>query len=139
MAEQQSPEELSAADRKALGDLDILQEKMGRCDELLRPDGGAMQDTVPKSEDVMQVIGFLEACAPRMVELVEAAAQGALSEPVLMKSLEVNDRLTKYLQEIDAINLVEADAPEIRQTSTDEDFDAFLNDRTSGAAGDDLS
>jgi hypothetical protein len=69
-----------AADRKILADLDVLVEKMDTCDNLLRP-GGVLATTVQKSAAVTEIIGFLEACAPRMVELVEAAAQGALSEP----------------------------------------------------------
>jgi len=43
----------------------------------------------------------LEACAPRMVELVEAAAQGALIESTLIKCLEINDRLLKVLSDCD--------------------------------------
>lgn len=131
-----APNEADAADRKVLGDLDILLEKMDRSDDLLRP-GGTFQERVLMTEEVMDVIGFLEACAPRMIELVEAAAQGALSEPVLMKCLEVNDRLTKNLADIDAVNFVEEEeAPAIQQRTTEDDFDAFLNERTSGAAED---
>jgi len=53
------------------------------------------------NEALLGVVGFLEACAPRMVELVEAAAQGALLEETLMKCLEVNDRLLKVLSDCD--------------------------------------
>jgi hypothetical protein len=45
-----------------------------------------------------------------MVELVQAAAQGALSEHVLERCLEVNDRLIKQLAEIDTISMTETPA-----------------------------
>ena len=110
----------SAADQKVLVDLSVLSEKMDKFDAIIRPTGGDRLERVPKSEAVLEVIGFLEACAPRMVELVEAAAQGALSELVLMKCLEVNDRLTKQLRDVEAITLTDPD-----------DLDAFLNERAS--------
>lgn len=48
---------------------------------------------------------------------------------VLMKCLEVNDRLTRNLSDIDAVTLVDpAAAP-----STEDDFDAFLSDRPAAA------
>lgn len=66
--------------QKILADLDLLLEKMDRCDSYLRPNGCLVESPVFKSEELLDVIGFLEACSPRMVELVEAATQGALSE-----------------------------------------------------------
>ena len=120
------------ADTKILADLETLSAKMDACDGILRP-GGTLVESVPKTEATLEIIGFLEACAPRMVELVEAAAQGALSEPVLMKCLEVNDRLTKNLSDIDKISLVEAEeSASLTATPSEDAFDAFLNDRTPG-------
>jgi hypothetical protein len=101
----------------------------------------------------------LEASAPRMVELVEVAAQGAVSDAVLMKCLDVNDRLTKALSDIDAaVTFVDNTSsetaaaaepdiavttapPAIATTKSEDEFDAFLSDRVSGntdAAGTDL-
>ena len=93
----------STVDNKVLADLDQLVEKMDLCDSMLRPGGGDPAPSVQKDEALLSVIGFLEACAPRMVELVEAAAVGAVSEHVLMKCLEVNDRLSKSLADIDTV------------------------------------
>jgi hypothetical protein len=45
-----------------------------------------------------------------------------------MKCLEVNDRLTRILSDIDAVTLVEPAA-----ASTEDDFDAFLSDRPAAA------
>jgi len=100
----------STVDAKIMADLDVLAEKMDLCDSVLRPGGGDPSPSVRQDDTIMTVIGFLEACSPRMVELVEAAAQGALSEQVLMKCLEVNDRLTKQLSDIDTTAMIETAA-----------------------------
>jgi hypothetical protein len=125
--------ETSAADRKVLGDLDILTEKMDRCTELLATNSGA----VPKTHELYDLVGFLEACAPRMVELVEAAAQGVMSDVVLMRALDVNDRLMKLLStDTEGLSFVEAADDGIQATSTEDEFDAFLSERTGSAQGD---
>jgi hypothetical protein len=167
----------AAADRKVLADLEILSERLRRCDELLAAAAAANSNsnsnatndddsTIVRSSTttaLLDVVGFLEASAPRMVELVEVAAQGAVSDAVLMKCLDVNDRLTKALSDIDAFvtfvdNSSEAAAaaaaaaaepdiavttapPAITTTKSEDEFDAFLSDRVSGntdAAGTDL-
>jgi hypothetical protein len=78
-----------------MADLNILKEKLDLCESLL--------PTATASDDgFLGVVGFLEACQPRVVELVEAAATGALGEAVLMECLSVNDRLTAMLVQTDA-------------------------------------
>jgi hypothetical protein len=47
-----------------------------------------------------------------------------------MKCLEVNDRLTRNLSDIDAVTLVETPPATV---STEDDFDAFLSDRPAAA------
>jgi hypothetical protein len=142
-----------AVDEKIMADLKVVNDKMDLCDSMLRPSSnktsGDYPTTIPKYDSLMGMIGYLEACAPRMVELVEAAAQGLLSEPVLMKCLDVNDRLTTMLSNIDKITFTEAPAvasaaaPSDTATNDDllltegtndgfDDFDAFLNERTGG-------
>jgi hypothetical protein len=97
-------------DNKIMNDLSTVCEKMDIIEGLLRPGGGNPVPSVRKDATVMSLIGFLEACAPRMVQLVEAAAQGFVSEPVLVKCLEVNDRLTKVMTDIDTVALTETPA-----------------------------
>ncbi|GKY94659.1 hypothetical protein MPSEU_000431300 [Mayamaea pseudoterrestris] len=80
--------------QKIHNDLQIVVDKMNGCESL-------MQSSKTASQELLAVVGFLEACQPRMIELVEAAAQGALSEQVLMEALQVNDRLTKILSDVD--------------------------------------
>lgn len=99
----------SSVDQKILADLGVLKEKLDKCDHYLRPGGAMFRERIAKTDDLLETIGFLEACSPRMVELVEAAAQGAVGEAVLMECLQINDRLAKCLTDIEAVTLVEND------------------------------
>ena len=100
----------NAVDAKIMADLEMLMEKCDLCESMLKPGSDSPAPSVQTDEACQSIIGFLEACAPRMVELVEAAAQGAVSDTVLMKALEVNDRLTKQLADIDTVALTETPA-----------------------------
>ena len=91
-------------------DLGTLREKMDLCDSMLKPGDGVPPLSVKTSEAMLAVIGFLEACAPRMIELVEAAASGALSEAVFEEVLTCNDRLQKQLSDIETAALTETPA-----------------------------
>merc|ERR1711862_839878 len=66
------------------------------CVEMVKEQNGKLDTT---NEALLGVIGFLESCVPRMVELVEAAAQGILLESTLETCLSVNDRLLKVLSD----------------------------------------
>ena len=99
----------SAADNKILGDLRTLEEKMDLCHSMLNPGAGYPKLSM-QSEAVMAVVGFLEACAPRMVELVECAATGALSEEVFAECLGTNDRLQKLLSDVETAVMTETPA-----------------------------
>ena len=102
----------ASADQKILKDLATLKEKMELCTALLKPDGaGAPAPSFKEpGTPLLDVIGFLEASAPRMVELVEAAAQGALGEDVFASCLEVNDQLQKLLADVETQALTETTA-----------------------------
>mmetsp|Transcript_62502 Transcript_62502/g.152158 ORF Transcript_62502/g.152158 Transcript_62502/m.152158 type:complete len:208 (+) Transcript_62502:53-676(+) len=101
---------MATADTKILKDLGTLREKMDLCDSMLSPGDGVPPLSVKTSEAMLAVIGFLEACAPRMIELVEAAASGALSETVFEEVLMCNDRLQKQLTDIETVALTETPA-----------------------------
>lgn len=109
----------SAVDAKILADLDVVVEKLDLCESLLENS----KITGQEDDNLLAVIGFLEACAPRMVELVEAAAQGALSENALMKCLEVNDRLTKQLEDVDDTDDLKPAASEATSSSANDIVD----------------
>jgi hypothetical protein len=97
------------ADTKILSDLKWLTEKMDLCNSMLNPGAGDPKLSM-QSESMLAVIGYLEACAPRMVELVEAAATGVLSEEVFAECLSANDRLQKLLTDVDTAALTETAA-----------------------------
>ena len=130
----------SNADSKILSDLQTLAEKMDLCDFMLNP-GAADPKLSMKSESMLAVIGFLEACAPRMVELVEAAATGALSEEVFAECLSANDRLQKLLEDVDTATITEttasttaASAPASADDTEDMD-DLFFGESSSTPVG----
>lgn len=118
----------TAADAKILGDLQQLTEKMDLCKSMLNP-GAADPKLSMQSEAMLAVIGFLEACAPRMVELVEAAATGILSEEVFAECLSANDRLQKLLSDVETASLTETSASTTAASVPDNlisDFDDLI-------------
>ena len=115
-------------DNKITADLNVVIEKMDLLDSMLKPGADSPAPSLKNHEALLAVIGFLEACAPRMVELVEAAAQGALSGHVLEKCLAVNDRLLKQLQEIDTIALTETAASTTAASAPVKDMAELLLD-----------
>ena len=126
---QQETAEVSV-DLKILADLQTVKEKMDLCENMLRPGDGSPTPSLKNNEALLSVIGFLEACGPRMVELVEVATQGALSEEVLMECLMVNDRLLKLLSDIDTYAFTETPAATTSASapiqSVEDDFNDLL-------------
>lgn len=96
-------------DDKVLTDLGTLSDQMDLCRQMMVQQGGPPVDT--SNEALLGVIGFLEACAPRMVEL---AGQSFEREETLMRCLEANDRLLRLLHA-----LVHDDADAFRSTTAD--------------------
>ena len=97
------------ADTKILKDLETLTEKMELCQSMLNPGAGDPKLSL-ESEAMLAVVGFLEACSPRVVELVEAAATGALSEEVFAECLTANDNLQKLLGDVETAAMTETSA-----------------------------
>ena len=118
----------STAAAKILADLNVLKEKMELCDTMLNPGDGSPAPSLKDNETLLAVIGFLEACAPRMVELVEAAAQGSLSENVLMDALQVNDQLQKLLGDIDTYAFTETPAATTAASAPEPSIEDALDD-----------
>jgi hypothetical protein len=130
----------SSADTKILADLGTVKEKMDLCDALMNPGAGDPKPSLQSSEAMLAVVGFLEACAPRMVELVEAAASGALSEDIFAECLAVNDRLQKQLADIETAALTETSASTTAASaapaSVEQQFeDLLLGDDTAASGG----
>ena len=128
-----SSNDKASVDSKITADLAVLKEKMELCEKFLKDGDGGLPPSLKNNEAMLTVVGFLEACAPRMVELVESGAQGdVFSEQVLMDCLSVNDALQKLLSDIDTLAETEttasttvASAP---KPSIEEDLDDLLLD-----------
>lgn len=147
------------ADQKILNDLNILIEKMDQCQTQLNEQKMGHSNVFSTTNELYSIIGFLEACAPRMVELVEfcatqpsgSATTAPLSDLVLMKALEVNDRLIKTLTDLDQVTFqndstdaatttsgtIQAPPNEVQQSTSEDEFDAFLSVRANDATVDD--
>eukprot|EP00548_Thalassiothrix_antarctica_P003860 CAMPEP_0194133074 /NCGR_PEP_ID=MMETSP0152-20130528/3379_1 /TAXON_ID=1049557 /ORGANISM="Thalassiothrix antarctica, Strain L6-D1" /LENGTH=191 /DNA_ID=CAMNT_0038828309 /DNA_START=75 /DNA_END=650 /DNA_ORIENTATION=- len=125
MSQQTSQE---CVDEKIINDLGTVKEKMDLCNKMLHPGDGSPAPSFKNNEALLCVIGFLEACGPRMVELVEAATQGALGEGILMECLAVNDRLLKLLADIDTYAFTETPATTTAATAPPNVLENNLND-----------
>ncbi|EJK68777.1 hypothetical protein THAOC_10014 [Thalassiosira oceanica] len=86
-------------DVKVQSDLSALSEQISLVRSMLKLAGPL--SSIKEDEALLAVIGFLEACAPRMVELIEAAAGGSLGEKTFEECLVVNDRLTAVLADVE--------------------------------------
>ncbi|OEU10492.1 hypothetical protein FRACYDRAFT_246972 [Fragilariopsis cylindrus CCMP1102] len=107
----------SPADIKISNDLIIVKEKMDVLDTMLNPNSGpdlaSPKLSVVTNDSIRSVIGYLDACAPRMIELVTACTStsfGVLSEDVFNDVLGCNDRLQKLLTDVDTRILIETPA-----------------------------
>jgi len=78
---------------KLLADLGTVMEKVNLCREMLPVSPGVKYD-----EALSEVIGYLEACRDRMIDLVEAGSIGMLNEVVFEEVLKVNDAILKTLE-----------------------------------------
>lgn len=87
----------SNPDEKVRTDLATLTDQINLCQSMLAQAGSSIDG----DEALLSVIGFLEACVPRMVELIEAAAQGALKPETFEECLLVNDKLTNILSDVE--------------------------------------
>ncbi|KAJ8604574.1 hypothetical protein CTAYLR_007625 [Chrysophaeum taylorii] len=86
-------EEEEAAMRKLKGDLDAVAEKVLLCNEMV-----PLSEGIDHDDALAEIVGFLEACRPRMLDLIEAGSRGALSDDILAMALKVNDDLAKALE-----------------------------------------
>lgn len=130
---------LSMADNKILADLAVVSDKIKLCHSMMTGTDHT------ESSSYRDTIGFLEACQPRLIELVQAAAQGALSEQVLMQCLDLNDQLTNLMANLDHATPAASAGPKTTgeddidllgmdktTTKSEDEFDSFFNKRASG-------
>jgi len=115
-------------DAKILSDLATVIEKINLCTSMLQPLTSPSQ--IDQNESLLTIIGFLEACVPRVRELVEAGMTGALAEDTVVKCLTVNDSLCQVLELVEHPEKCEAvpagaAAAVAVAKKPDADFDAF--------------
>lgn len=84
---------------KILSDLSTLTDQISLCKEMLVEQP---ENATSMNDALLGVIGFLEACVPRMVELVQVTlgnttGEISLDEGTVEKCLTLNDELTKVL------------------------------------------
>ena len=75
---------------KLEGDLLTVAEKVKLCREM-------MEARLPLEDGLGDVVGFLEACRDRMPDLIDAGAQGQMSEVLFAKALACNDAVQRTL------------------------------------------
>lgn len=66
----------------------MVKDKITLCRQMLPESAGVDNDGA-----LSEVVGFLEACRPRVVDLVEAGIGGALGEDTFAKCLQVHPRM----------------------------------------------
>lgn len=82
-----------SAAKKLESDLLIVLEKVKLCREMLPQSPGIASDDL-----LAEVVGFLEACKERLIDLVEVGTQGLLDEATFAMCLKVNDALLRTLE-----------------------------------------
>ncbi|CAN0078535.1 unnamed protein product [Ascophyllum nodosum] len=89
----EAPEASPQTMEKLEVDLQMVKDKIILCRQMLPESAG-----VGKDEALSEVVGFLEACRPRMVDLIEAGIGGGLGEDTFAKCLQINDALLRTLE-----------------------------------------
>ena len=108
-AAQASESPTAATDAKIQKDLQAVEEKITLCESMINPGEGMPQPSIQTDETVRAVIGFLEACAPRLVELI-SAEEGLIGPEVLERCFSVQERLTKTLEQVETLAMTETSA-----------------------------
>jgi len=158
----QTTPNMNNPDEKITADLSTLSEQISLCQSMLVNAGPL--SSIQDNEALLTVIGFLEACVPRMMELIEAAASGAIKEETFEMCLTVNDKLTNILADVEkdpedrqpltvaasasensgsgsdmvSDNKIDSDMNKLSITSEGADNDIKLGGKTSGMSEEDL-
>ena len=85
-----SQQELS---KKLMSDLKVVVDKARLCRDILPESPGISSDPA-----LAEVVGYLEACRDRLMDLIEAGTMGMLDEDVLEQCLKTNDVVCRTLE-----------------------------------------
>ena len=134
-------------DEKVNADLNTLSEQIDAARALLAAPECNTASDVDGNETLLVYVGFLEACVPRMEQLVEGALGGKVGEETLEKILLLNDRLNRTLDDCDNPSAVTVDtegaasaaapaaaAAAPAPAATDDNFDPFGDTDLSSSA-----
>lgn len=128
-----SPQVTTDPDTKVLSDLSTVSEKITLCQSMLVN----IQTTseIDSHESLLTVIGFLEACVPRVRELINVGMT-CLKEETLTKCFQVNDDLCKILEDVEHPERVTADTIVVKNNETTEGKGEA---KASASGGDDVT
>lgn len=80
----------------------LLTSMLLQIEPISAADNARVRTAIDSNPSILTVIGFLEACAPRMIELVQAGSSGGFAgEETLVRTLEVNDELCRVLKDVE--------------------------------------
>lgn len=79
--------------QKLTSDLKVVVDKARLCREMLPESPGIASDPA-----LAEVVGYLEACRDRLMDLIEAGTMGMLDEEVLELCLKTNDVVCRTLE-----------------------------------------
>mmetsp|Transcript_22096 Transcript_22096/g.28591 ORF Transcript_22096/g.28591 Transcript_22096/m.28591 type:complete len:203 (+) Transcript_22096:119-727(+) len=99
----------TATDAKIEKDLAVVEEKVDLCSSMINQGEGVPRPSIQSDEAVRAVIGFLEACGPRLLELI-SAEEGLIGPAALERCFTVQERLIKLLEQIETLALTETNA-----------------------------
>mmetsp|Transcript_16348 Transcript_16348/g.20686 ORF Transcript_16348/g.20686 Transcript_16348/m.20686 type:complete len:261 (-) Transcript_16348:440-1222(-) len=87
-------------DAKILSDLSVVQEKIALCQSILTNEHICTSSQIDSHDSLLTIIGFLEACVPRVRELIDVG-MAVLKEETLTMCFQVNDELCKILEDVE--------------------------------------
>ena len=111
---------------KILSDLSTVSEKIALCQSMLIPLSSV--DEIYNNESLLSIIGFLEACVPRVRELINIGIMSGgndddneviLKEETMTVCLNVNDDLCKVLEDVEHPETITTETVNTKTTNTD--------------------
>lgn len=113
-----SPPVVIDPDTKILADLSTVSEKIILCQSMLINIQNASE--IDSHESLLTIIGFLEACVPRVRELINVGMT-CLKEETLTQCFQVNDDLCKILDDVEHPERVTAQSVDAAAKKNDDD------------------
>ncbi len=110
-------------------DLDIVEYNINLCNGMLECFPSLVY--VSEIQALNDVIAILEACVPRMTDLIDAGIKGSLTPELLERCLQINDKLTSTLETTRIANVVLSETtlkPDQKDEQNEEDEGTNMDD-----------